>query len=166
MSGRLARGIAVAAAAVAISVAALLLSPSLPGPTDRGTVSRFVGTGATLTTEIAVPEGWYEVSWAATAFGEPPRGCLFGLQIDETNEVVEIDREEPFRFGYSPKLAYRSLRTGTGISGSSGPLRLGAGSYRFIVDGSCSWQVLLRTSTDKERNETDGPRMNVEQAER
>ena len=139
------RIVARVAVIVPATVIAAILLVALPGaPPLPNASAHYAGAGVTTTPEQHVTDGWYEVRWTASAADRPIQGCLFGLRLDPRQPDASPDPREWRR--YWPllgNLVYRTVpRNGT-LSGSSGAIRLEAGTYRFVVDGWCAWDVVM-----------------------
>jgi hypothetical protein len=158
VSARIATWIGIAAAALVLSAIAIALSPvfpDLPSAVNRPLVAGFTGAGPGATDEMVLKDGWFGVSWSASAFNEPAKGCQFGLLLDEVGEE-EIEGEGP-RVGFrQPKLDYRAVPAGAGLHGDAPAMHLAPGRYRFIVDGGCAWQVLVVATPAGDTKEDDG----------
>ena len=114
-------------AGVAIVVAACGPEPFLDDGTTFGKSDSFELDAGTQT-----------ISWSAWDAAEPADGCLFGLILD-AQTVSPPDATQPLRFSI-PKLAYQVLGGGETLNGQA-VLELPAGTYGFVIEGSCFWSV-------------------------
>jgi hypothetical protein len=98
------------------------------------------GTGLGTTTSFRVEAGSYGIAWTADDKAPPTDGCLFGLLLDpiqpapSDNAAASDDS--------LPKLEYQVLDAGA-LLHDRATLDLRAGAYRFVVEGSCAWNVSI-----------------------
>jgi hypothetical protein len=108
--------------------------------TDRATYIA-QGTGLGTPRSFEVGGGAHAIAWRAVDKAPPTDGCLFGLIIDPV-DLAPTEDGSPAA-GYSlPKLAYEVLRAGGSLDGHA-TLDLRAGTYQFVVEGSCAWNVIV-----------------------
>jgi hypothetical protein len=97
------------------------------------------GAGFGTSKAFEVGAGTYAIAWTADDKAPPADGCLFGLLLDPLEPASTDDAGTAS--GYSlPKLAYESLGAGA-LLHDRATLELRAGSYRFVLEGSCSWNL-------------------------
>ena len=97
------------------------------------------GTGNGTSSSFQAAAGAYGISWTAVDKAEPADGCLFGLLLDPV-ELAPTEDAGATAGDSPPKLAYQVLDAGGLLHGRT-TLDLRAGTYQFVVEGSCTWNL-------------------------
>jgi hypothetical protein len=97
------------------------------------------GTGNGTSSSFQVAAGAYGISWTAVDKTAPADGCLFGLLIDPV-ELAPTEGAGATSAVSPPKLAYQVLDAG-GLLHDRATLDLRAGTYQFVIEGSCTWNL-------------------------
>jgi hypothetical protein len=99
------------------------------------------GAGIGTSNSFRVEAGSYGVAWTAEDNAPPADGCLFGLLIDPVETAPSDNADQSSSYSL-PKLAYQVLEAG-GLLHDRMQLELRAGTYQFVVEGSCGWNLSI-----------------------
>jgi len=159
--------------AIATAVSAVILGPLIGPQLVRllaPTLANVRGTGEAITEGVPLPAGWARIRWDVDDVQLPTNGCQFGLRLvwldPPANGVKEAVAVPPgwlaFRHDQLPKLEYRTIAAGGHRSVATIPIEFQAGTYQFIVEGTCGWSVSIdRSEPAAYPSFEPAPRMNV-----
>ena len=141
----------VASVAIVLIAGVLITGRIVPGLANPA-LAYVTGLGNAFSDAIPIRAGWAKIRWDIADVQRPRNGCVFGLRVAWLDPPPARPKEVSERIGPGelafrcsrgqlPKLDYRAITAGSRRSTTTLPIEFVAGTYQFVVDGSCGWRV-------------------------